>query len=233
MNTTTQPDRALRILLDSAAGKAALAAAEEDRAAQRAAILARYREADAASTAAIQASIEAIKPLRVEFLRAQAALLAALAPLNAAEMELDTGNRMPERLRQQVNADLHDLGGSAIQAAQAVLGFVYRRVLAGGEVSVRNVYNVRHVTADTVPVGLDVDDKGITDTAARLNAALAELEQLRLSDLAPAQIEARCTTLIVWAEAGAAAPVPGTLEAKPSIGQRVGQFVGRFAGAAA
>jgi hypothetical protein len=203
---TAEQTAALAALADGPAARAAVAAREAERAEQRQAVLARLADDLAAAREAAEAAGAAVAPLAAAAEKARAAHEVALAKLHAAEAERSRTGAAVEAVEGRAVHELRPLGGSAIDdTLRAVLhgertalgGLTFRaaRGAFGGGESV------------TGP------DASAVAWVSRLRAMRAELEAMRLADVTPQAIEARCATIAAEVETGPSVPTTAAARA--------------------
>ncbi len=203
---TPEQAEALQRLASSPAARLAAEQHEAARAEARRDGLARLAESEATARAALQAAGAAEQARRVEVEKLQAELRVAVGRLRDAarvETEAQAGR---EAIVSRARRELAPLGGAAIDDALTAVRWAGR--VASGAVG----YQPRKdgfFGSELPPVLLDAT---LPARVAQMAALATELEGLRLADMAPAAIEARCSEIRTTVESG---EVPTPANAKP------------------
>lgn len=207
---TLERDQAAALVLLASSPLAAEAAARHEaaRAEQRRAIIERLG-ADELKARAVEAEAsEAARKARDNLARLHRETYVAALAQHAAEIAESNASAHLERLGNRAQGALLPLGNGVLSDALAAVQGALRRTLGGvGYQQRRDAYG--RITA-TEP-----DDDDALRRVARLRELAAELEALRRSPLAPAEIERRCAEVEAWLDAGMkldAAP-----QAKPGL----------------
>lgn len=190
--TTTQTE-ALRHLAGSAMAREAIERHEAQRAATRRDVLAARKRDDDVASAELQRAGSAARTARQRAEEARQALHQAAAELRAAErLETEAGARR-DAIATRATLALRDLGGSAIDDAhRALLGAASRTRAALQFRLVRDRWGRES--------GAEPADAAAAVRLARLQVLAEEIEGLRQVDVAPSEIERRCTQALAEAE---------------------------------
>lgn len=192
---------ALQRLLSSPMAQKAAEQHEAARATQRAAILAELAEAEPPAVEAAEAAgaIEAAALIRVQ--EARQALRVAQAELNRASYAALCTSEALERTRSNAASKLRPLGGDRIDATHRAVLFELQRTRSSLQWQTTRDHR-------GVEVGTTAPADAELARLAHLEKLAAELEQLRLSPLSPAELEARCGAIESWIASNAAPPKP-------------------------
>lgn len=202
---TEAQQTALALLAASPLAAEAAARHEAARAQARRDALARLQSDESAALAALDAAGAAEATARREVERLQAELRGAVGRLRDAARRETELTAAREAVVSRARRELAPLGGSAIDDALTAVRWAGRTAASAISFRVRPDWyggeKAPQIVDDTLPA-----------RAAQMAALGVELEGLRLADMAPAAIEARCSEIRTTVESG---EVPTPANAKP------------------
>jgi hypothetical protein len=202
---TPEQAEALQRLASSPAARQAAEQHEQGRAEQRRSVLERLAADEATARTAQAAAGAAEQACRVEVEKLQVALRGAVARLRDAARRETELTAAREAVVSRARRELAPLGGSAIDDALTAVRWAGRTAASAISFRVRPDWyggeKAPQIVDDTLPA-----------RAAQMAALGVELEGLRLADMAPAAIEARCSEIRTTVESG---EVPTPANAKP------------------